>query len=67
MQAIVEGVSVPTHQEGIELVLLLSTPTPAKWLQNTLKTLKRLSNVALFKDLQEQGVLVKGKTPVGWK
>lgn len=69
MQAIAEGKRVvPTYQEGIELGLTPKHTNPAKMVAEYAQNIEKArSNVALFKDLQDQGVLVKGKTPAGWK
>lgn len=59
---------VPTYEEGIKLGLKPKYKDPAEMMGDYVTNLQNSrSNVALIKDLNEQGLLVEGKPPAGWK
>jgi len=59
---------IPTYQEGIDLGLKPKYKDPAEMLGDYVTNLQNArANVTLIKDLHEQGLLIEGRPPSGWK
>lgn len=59
---------IPTYEEGIKLGLTPKYKDPAEMMGDYVKNLETVrTNVALLKDLQEQGLVSKGRPQPGWK